>query len=248
MRWLVLLLALAACQDKRAAPAGSTYAAADYAREGVPAIDHAWTPAEHAQAALAIAKLAAGHEERLPRSGKGGSGAVFERMIEIGPFDDSLAIDARLGQHADRFEVAIALSKLYNKGGMELPNTEWIELMAVALHEASSISQLVDPYFKSLPADDPQREARLAGVAKMRAGWSGMIQGGLLVAANNLVAERDRMRMLEAIAEAMPVLYPLLAARDRTGVRDLAAKLATGTTGSIHDEAIHIQSLATASH
>lgn len=245
MKWLVLVVALAACQGKREAPQ-STYGTVDYTREGVPAIDHAWTPAEHVAAAAAIAKLAEGHDDRLPRFGNGRSGAVFDHMIALGSFDDSLPIDARLGQHADRFQAAIDLSKLYNKGGMQLPNTEWIELIAVALHEASSISQLVDPYFKSLPADDPGRDARLAGVAKMRAGWSGMLQGGLLVAANNLVPERDRVRMLKAIEEAMPALYPLLPTEDQAGIRDLATKLVTGTTGSIHDEARRIEKLATA--
>jgi hypothetical protein len=244
VKWLVLVVALAACQGKREAPE-STYGSLDYTREGVPALDHAWTPEEHVAAASAIAKLADGHVERLPRFGKGRSGAVFDHMIAIGPFDDALSIEARLGQHADRFQAAIDLSKLYNKDGMQLPNTEWIELIAVALHEASSISQLVDPYFESLPADDPSRDARLAGVAKMRAGWSGMMQGGLLVAANNLVPEHDRVRMLEAIEDAMPVLYPLLPTADQAGIRDLATKLVTGTSGAIHDEASRIEKLAT---
>jgi hypothetical protein len=152
---LLLLLALAACQGKREAPVEPAYTVEDYTRGGVPAPDHAWSVAEHGTAAHALATIADGHRERLPRAGS----AVFARMIEIGTFDDSLPIDQRLGQHVDRFQAAIALGRLYNKDGMELPSTEWIELVAVALHEAAAISKLVVPYFQSLPADDPQRRS-----------------------------------------------------------------------------------------
>lgn len=240
MKRLLLLLALAACQGKREAPAEPPVTVLDYTRDGVPAPDHAWSIADHGTAAKALATLASDHRERLPRQGS----IVFARMIEPGTFDDSLPIEQRLGQHVERFQAAIDLSKLYNKSGMELPNTEWIELIAVALHEAAAMSKLVDPYFQSLPADDPQRQVRLDGLARMRAGWSGMLQGGLLVADNSLVAVRDRVRMLAAIEDAMPALFPLLDVEDQAGVRDLATKLAGSSEVQIREPAARIAKLA----
>lgn len=240
MKLLLLLLALVACQGTREVPVEPAYYVEDYTRGGVPAPDHAWSVAEHGTAAHALAPIVAGHRERLPRA----KSAVFARMIESGTLDESLPIDQRLGQHVDRFQAAIDLSRLYNKDGMELPSTEWIELIAVALHEAAAISTLVDPFFQSLPADDPQRQVRLDGLARMRSGWSGMLQGGLLVAGNNLVAVRDRVRLLAAIEDAMPSLFPLLAADDQTQVRDLATKLADSPEGQVRDPAARIAKLA----
>ncbi|NVB78884.1 MAG: hypothetical protein HOV81_10850 [Kofleriaceae bacterium] len=241
-RLLLLLLALAACQGKRETPVEPAYTALEYTRAGVPAPDHVWSVAEHGTAATALATIVDGHRERLPRA----TSAVFARMIELGTFDDSLPIDQRLGQHVDRFQAAIELSRLYNKDGAELPSTEWIELMTVALHEAATMSKLVDPYFQSLPADDPQRQVRLDGLAKMRAGWSGMLQGGLLVADNNLVAVRDRVRLLAAIEDAVPALFPLLPAADQAGVRDLATKLVGSPEVRVREPAARIAKLAAA--
>lgn len=139
-------------------------------RDGTPGgpTDRAWTTADFERVAAASSCAA------LPTSGS----PAFARMTDPHVLDTLVSAEqapaARLGGLIDYQNALAAITKHYascgDLGGHLAMATALIELMAFELPVA-------DAFVATLPADDPTREVRAGGVAKMREGLQGMATG-----------------------------------------------------------------------
>jgi hypothetical protein len=229
MKHVVLAIALLiGCSKKSNDLPAEAWGVADYTAAGLPAPDHTWTLAELAGASKLLVEIGASHPERLPRFDGKLSGVVFARFIEAASADPTMPIDQRVGVHANRYQAINAFSKAYVKNALAAPSREWIELMGALLREAVAIESVTDAFFASLGPDDPTRDTRVAGMAKMRLGWAGMLTGGFLVADNLTVPEPDRIALVHHMTQSLPILFPKVAPEHQQRIREIVRKMVEG--------------------
>jgi hypothetical protein len=221
---LLVLVLLACSKTKSNALPPEAWGVSDYESAGID-IDKPWTDVDFVHAANVLAQVTAGHRERLPRYRGAKSGAVFAKLIESLPPDDDKPIGERFIVHSERSEAANQTSKLYLENAYAVPTREWIELMGVVLREATMLTSNTDAFLASLGPDDPQRETRLQGLAKMHTGYGTMLLGGLLVAGDARVREADRVALVKYVTAAIPVLFPPAPGEMQTQIRDQAMRL-----------------------
>jgi len=223
---IAIVLAIGCTKKDNALPA-EEWGAADYAAANIPAVDHPWTHQEYLGAAAVLTQLGADHPARLPRYEGARSGAVFARLLEMPAGDPDAAIAERFLPHIERYEQINALSKRYMSNALAPAPREWMELMGVLLRESIAMQPLVEPFLASFGPDDPKAAVRRGGFAKMRSGWGGMIQGGLMMAGDTRVSETDRIAMVTLIVHALPHLFPAIPAEKQAAIRELVGKLVT---------------------
>jgi hypothetical protein len=207
---------------------------ADYANAGLH-IDKPWTADDYTVAASVLQQQSAGHRERLPRFHGEKSGAVFAKLLIDLPADSGEPITERFTAHFKRGEAINAISKLYVENELATPSREWIELMGASMREAAVLATNADAFVASFGLDDPQRDVRLGGLARMKDAYGSMLIGGLLVADQLRVPEDDRVAMLGHVTEALPTLFPLLPPDKQRSIRDIIAKqVAAFPAGRLH--------------
>jgi hypothetical protein len=207
---IVVGYALLACSTPRSAndlPAES-WGTSDYVKAGLPAIDHAWTVAEHETALGVLTKESAGHRERLPHRSGAKSGAVFERLVEATPTTDATSPTEAYGLHAQRFEVLNRLSKLYLASETAAAPTEYYAITGRMLHEAQALELGADAFLSTIAADDPTRPVREQGLARMRSGWSTMLLGSLMMVSDIRAPQAASIGLSHDLAAVLPSMYP----------------------------------------
>lgn len=239
---LVVIVAVLACTKAKTneLPA-EAWGVDDYAKAGL-RIDKPWTPDDYTNAATILQQQTAGHRERLPRFHGAKSGEVFAKLIADLPDDSSAPIRDRFIAHEVHGEAANAISKLYMENQLATPTREWIELFAVSLREGTAMASMTDEFLASFGPDDPKHEARLRGIAQMRAGFGMMMFGSLLVADNLRVPEADRVAVLTHLTAALPTLFPFAPPERQTAIRELIGKqVAAFPPGKLHDAIVAAQ-------
>lgn len=237
----VVVLVLGCTTAKTNQLPAEAWGVADYANVGL-RVDEPWTPDDYTAAASVLQQQSAGHRERLPRFHGEKSGVVFAKLVTDLPDDSSVPINERFIAHVKRGQAIDAISKLYVENAFATPSREWIELTGVSLREAVVLATIADAFLASFGPDDPKREVRLEGLAKMKAGYGSMLLGGLLVADQLRVPEHDRVAMLAHVATALPALLPFAAPEMQRNIRDVIAKqLATFPAGKLHDAIVAVE-------
>lgn len=227
MKRALVLLVLFACSAKSNGLPAEAWGVSDYASAGLE-VDKPWAAADFIHATSVLEQATAEHRDRLPRFRSAKSGAVFSKLIADLPDDSGQPIDQRFSAHAQRFEATNKISKLYMENALAPPNREWIELMGALLREARLLTTLSDTFIASFGPDDPKREARLQGLAKMQSGYGSMLLGGLLVAGDGRVSEVDRVALVQHVTAALPTLFPVAPDEAQRNIRDQVAKLVDG--------------------
>lgn len=226
----LILVALLACGSSKSANdlPPEAWGVEDYAKAGIPAIDHAWTIDEHEAAAAALVKAAEGHPERLPRLQGAKSGPVFARIVEARGDDEFVA-------HARRFEAGNQISKLYMVNEMAAVNAEYLAIMGAMLREAAMLETGGEAFLASF-GDDPSVPARRDGLRKMRSGWGQMLLGGVMILADVRVAEAARLAFAADLRAVFPTIYPKLQPSDQALIRSQLSRLHDGlTSGPLRD-------------
>lgn len=240
-RVLVLAMLLACSQPKSNQLPPEAWGVGDYASAGL-AIDKPWSAADHVHAAEVLKEQATGHRDRLPRYRGAKSGAVFAKLVEPLPPDADQPLAARFAAHVQRGDAANQLSHLYAENEWAPPTREWVELMGVALREAAILAPLADPFLASFGPEDPSRQVRLDGLAKMKRGYGMMMLGGLMVGGDTRVPEEIRIAMVDHVAAALPVLFPITPAETQGQIREQAKKLVDNLPkGALRDAVIAAQ-------
>lgn len=242
MKHALALLVLVACSSSRTnqLPA-EAWGVDDYAKAGI-AIDKPWVADDFTNAATVLARVTTGHRERLPRYKGPKSGPVFDRLLVPVAMGDAVTLADSFPVHVQRYEALNAIAKLYVENEMAVPTREWIELMGALLAEANVLASRADELLASFGPDDPNREVRQAGLAKMKSGYGMMVLGGLMVAGDTRVPEADRIALVQHVTTAMPVLFPFAPADTQKLIRDQAAKLVDGLPkGAVRDAVVAAQ-------
>lgn len=239
MKHALVLLVLVACgRSKTNQLPAEAWGVDDYAKAGI-AIDKPWGADDFTNAATVLAQVTTGHRERLPRYQGPKSGPVFAKLLVPVAQGDDVAIAERFATHGQRAEALNAISKLYVEHEMAPFTRESIELMGAMLAEASALASTADPFLASFGPDDPQREARLGGLAKMKTGYGMMVLGNLMVAGDARVPELDRIALVQHVTTAMPVLFPFVPADTQQLIRKQAVKLVDGLPkGALRDAVV----------
>jgi hypothetical protein len=242
MKRAFLLLVLFACANQKSNELPpEAWGVPDYAGAGLH-IDEPWTAVDFVHAATVLEQVSAGHRERLPRYRGVKSGVVFAKLLEPLAPDEDQPLAIRFGAHAERAEAANQTSKLYVENAYAVPTREWIELMGVVLREATMLTSNSDAFIASFGSDDPKREVRLQGVAKMKIGYGTMLLGGLIVAGDTRVAAADRVAMVKHVSAALPVLFPVAPRETQAQIREQAKSLvAKLPKGEVRDAVIEAQ-------
>jgi hypothetical protein len=227
---LVLLLAVACKKTKTNDLPEEAWGADDYAAVGLRS-DQPWTGADYTRAASVLGEQTKGHRERLPRYQGAKSGALFARLIEPLPPDADKPIGERFVAHMERYHAANAISKLYVENALAVPTREWVELTGVLMREGSALAGMAEELIASFGPDDPKREVRLDGLAKMRRGFGELILGSLLTAGDTRVPEVDRIAAVGHVNTAMPALIPFAEPGTKTQIREQVKRLVDGLPG-----------------
>lgn len=240
-RAVVLLVLLACCRPKTNKLPDEAWGRSDYATAGL-AIDKPWVAADFTNAVTVLKRVTEGHRERLPRYQGAKSGEVFAKLLEPLAPDADKPIGERFGAHAERAEAANQMSKLYVENAYAVPTREWIELTGVVMRQAALLIKDSDTFVASFGADDPKREVRLDGLAKMKRGYGTMMLGGLYVAGDTRVSEADRTAMIKHVTAALPTMFPVAPAETQTQIRDQAKLLVDKLPkGALRDAVIEAQ-------
>jgi hypothetical protein len=238
---VIVLFVLGCTKAKTNELPAEAWGVADYANVGL-RIDKPWTADDYTTAASVLQQQTAGHRERLPRFRGAKSGEVFTKLVTDLPDDASASINERFAAHAKRGEAINAISKLYMENEYATPTREWIELTGASMREAVVLATLSDAFLASFGPDDPKREVRLGGLAKMKSGYGSMLLGGLLVADQLRVPEDDRVAMLAHVTAALPALLPFAAPEAQRNIRDVITKqVAAFPAGKLHDAIVAAQ-------
>ncbi len=240
-RALVLVFLLACSSATSNKLPAEAWGVDDFTKAGL-VLDKPWTAADFDQALTVLRDATTDHRERLPRFQGPKSGAVFAKLIADLPDDSGNPIADRFAAHVQHYGAVNQISKLYMQNALDAPTREWIELMGSIMREAAMLSTSADAFMATIPADDPSREARLDGLAKMRDGYGMMLLGSLLVTDQLRVPEADRVALAEHVAVAMPTLFRVAPAATQAQLRETLGKLREGLpAGKLRDTiaAIH---------
>jgi hypothetical protein len=238
---LALVFIVLGCDTKTNQLPAEAWGVADYANAGL-RIDMPWSADDYTAAAGVLQRVSAGHHERLPRFQGAKSGAVFRKLLTDLSGDTGMPVSERFQNHMKRSEAVNAISKLYVENSLATPSREWIELMGAGMREAVVAASISDAFIASFGADDPKREVRLGGLAKMRSGYGSMILGGLMVADQLRVPEDDRVAILTHVAAALPELFSFVEPEMQRTIEDIIAKqVAAFPRGRLHGAVVAAQ-------
>jgi hypothetical protein len=234
MKRVLVILILLACGKTNRLP-DEAWGISDYASAGLH-IDEPWSAAEYTTAASILKSVTADHRERLPRFRGTKSGPVFDKLLADLPDDRGQPVAERFGAHVQRYDAVNTISKLYVENQFAAVPREYIELSGALLREATVLTRDADAFLASFGPDDPKREVRLAGFAKMKAGYGMMLLGGLLIARESRVPMADRVAMIRHVTAALPTLFPEAPAEAQGNIREaIATLLAAHSRGALHD-------------
>jgi len=217
------------------------WATRDYVAAGVPDLGRRWSTADIREAVDAITRAAARHPERLPRYRHASSGAVFAKLLKPPPEDRTVAVDAQVAAHFERYRALADAGNLYGAVAQRAMPREWIELYGVVLHEAAAIEQLSGPFIAALAPGDDRLPARRAMVAKLRDGTGNMLMLQLAVAIGDNVAVAERIAALHNLTEVAPTMLAVIEPRFAHALRKDVTTLAGATSGELHDAAVRLQ-------
>jgi len=233
-RVAVLVVLLLACGKRNDLP-DEAWGVADYEREGLH-IAKPWAADDYTNALVVLERVTKDHRDRLPRYRGAKSGAVFAKLAQDLPDDPAQSINDKFMTHANRADALNQISKLYMVNALDVPPREWIELMGAMLREAAVLTQTSEPFIASFGLDDPKRENRLAGLAKMKDGYGQMLLGCFLIADDKRVPETDKIALIHYATAVLPVLLPASTPDAQSKIREVLSKEQAGfPAGPLHD-------------
>jgi hypothetical protein len=170
----------------------------------------------------ALEALAQADPLTLPRAGSPQSGPVFARLVA----EDNLTILRRKGGDTqEAFGLAVRMlsgikSMLDVYGDPSTPqstfDSEITAIMSFALDVNKEFMSMGEALLNAIPANDPQRETRLAGYVKMRRGLASTIGGSLItLTEQDLFRLETRLQLAGALERHLPALYPYLLPGDQ---------------------------------
>jgi hypothetical protein len=192
-------------------------APAIYIQKGLPANDRNWDAQDYLQAAKVLQSLAGADTTQLPRYGSLMSGAVFARIVS---HDNFMLFENAVLNKQQRFKAATAIMEglgqitvVYASATTQerIFDSELIELMRYLLELSAKVTQLADAFIASLPANDPDHDARVRGHEQMQQGMARVVIGCL-----DSLAERasyqssDLLRLSETLDSTVQVIFPFL--------------------------------------
>lgn len=227
----VLLLCLF-FQEPRIAP-DKSLPSAEYVEKGMPAPDRTWSAKDYETAVQVLQALASEDAGKLPRHESANSGEVFKRICSESNLDlirnDKLPVDQRLRESIGLTGAIRDLLQVYMEPIEKLGSYdhEAVGIMGFNLSLMHELFTLADAYLASLPKDDPNREARNAGMEKMRQGLATTVSGFLACFdERGHFRPKALVRLAEALLRGLPRLMPRLPELTRDETRRRAARLA----------------------
>lgn len=157
-----------------------------YVKKGVPAPDRPWVPTDYVAAATVLQDIAKVDATNLPRAKSKASGKLFDRLVARENLvileTDTLPVGQRAMMGADFLQGLKQLLLVYQSASTPAGtfDSELVDISIFGIEELRICFNLADEFMKTLPADDPKRSVREAGVRKMKIGLSYMILGTLM--------------------------------------------------------------------
>jgi hypothetical protein len=183
---------------------------------GVPSPDRVWTPEDYEGAVKTLEALAKADPLTLPRAGSPQSGPVFARLVaedNLEPIRKEADTQQAFGMVVRLTLVTNSLLNLYGSPStlQSTFDSEIAAIMAFSLAVSKELLSMGTRILDTIPANDPQREVRLAGYEKMRGGLGSTIEGGLLtLTESDLFRLEARLQLANALERHLPALYPYL--------------------------------------
>lgn len=191
--------------------------AATYIKKGMPAYDRDWSGQDYVQAAKVLQAVAGLDATQLPRYGSPTSGAVFARIVShdnfglfgIGilnqqqSFTAASALLQGLGQITIVYASATTQEKVFD--------SELVELMRYVLEVSREVAHLAEAFIASLPANDPDHDARLKGREQMRQGMARVVFGCLdTLAERETYRSSELVRLAQTLETTVPAIFSFL--------------------------------------
>lgn len=198
-------------------PKDQSLTAAEYAKQGVPAIDKTWTSEEMAQAFKALGAIAQKNPAHLPRAKSPHSGQVFARITADEGLkqanDPKATPEARLAMLLQyqmlSGQFLLGYLDAYQKKGVG--DTEIVDLLGYSFRCTEAVLPVMEEFLETLPEDDPQREARVTGLKTMKMGLGQTFSGGLtMLTERGNYRPSERIRLIGHLRGMVPTVVPWL--------------------------------------
>lgn len=220
----VLVVVAIACACGTALAGGPPVPALDHSLpasalidRGFPAPDRLWTGQDYDAALKALEALAKTDPLTLPRAGSPQSGPAFARLVA----EDNLTLlhakglseQQALGLGVGLISGVSSMVGLYSRHSTPQStfDSELTGLMSFMLALAKDFIGVGKAFVDTIPADDPQREARLAGYEQMRGGLGSIVSGCITTLTEQEVYRPEaRLGLANALERHLSALYPYL--------------------------------------
>ncbi len=200
-----------------ASPQDVSLTAKKLVERGMPAPDRGWGGADYKKAAQVLDELARSEPAGLPRFQSTRSGQVFSRIVSRELLDQlassKIPVNTRMGDFLDSFDGSRAIFSAYvvaHAKGAPL-SAEVTQLASHLVRLTRTAMEVSKEFLASLPADDPKKETRQAGLTKMKSGLATMLGGVLtMLTERSRYAVGDRVGMAVTLKEVLPHVYKAL--------------------------------------
>jgi hypothetical protein len=211
------------------APEDKSLPIKDYRELGLPAQDAKWGGTEMEQASKVLSALGKKDLGQLPRYQSKQSGEVFARITSA----DNLAyfrkqdvpVATRMPQAITFYTSQNQILVVYLNGYLKKKTGtgELIELMGAMSRSSLMLFEVSEEFLPTIPKDDPNLKARLAGLDKMRMGLAQFIQGTLqTITEKSTYSLAEQRRLIGYAKETFPGLWSRMTAG---GQLDMSKKL-----------------------
>jgi len=213
---------LQAAPAAQAAIPDRTLRAESYVEMGMPSYDRKWIGKDFLVAAQVLQTVAQRDAGELPRYGSLKSGPMFDRIVSPQNLtfltDKSLTLSDRTasGFYAVTGLTQILKTYLAAVEAKKVGAGNVVELMGAELRYCNVLGQLNEEVRLSIPANDPNRAARLEGLKRARAGMAVAVSGVLEMLTVTDCSAASRARLAQVCLETLPSIIPRLTTASQT--------------------------------
>lgn len=198
-------------------PPDNSLPASEYIAQGLAAPDRSWTGEDYSRAVVVLKKVAEADVTTLPRVGSAKSGSTFERLVS----PDNIALATTPGFTQQQHLAALVallqgvsqVASVYVVASQQkgVFDSEMVDLSRYLLDVTTAVVPVAESFLSTLPADDPDIEARLKGRDQAKQGIATVVSGCLTtLTEHSSYRTAELVRLSRTLEQSVPRIHSFL--------------------------------------